>query len=313
MQNLLADEAAMNRQTHHTPFIFALAGFVFVLGFAAPALGQAQDGRVQRLSLGLVFEGPREPIEARFREFVDYLARKISSGQQVKGTIVLAPTALKLVKPLEDKQVDFYMESPYPTYLINRQGSALLLLRRWKGGVAEYRSILFTVKESPTRLEDLRGRIIAFEDPGSTSGYFLPKLLLMRKGFTLVEKSAIDAQLSPKEIGYIFAHSDKKIVELVLSKKVAAGAFSSDDYAALDEKEKSDIAILAETGAFPRHLVSIRKDLNAAVAKRLKEALLSMDQDKIRPAARRRAGGSTTTDGTLPLPRQKINPPARPV
>jgi phosphonate transport system substrate-binding protein len=172
------------------------------------------------------------------------------------------------------------MESPYPTYLINRQGSAILLLRRWKGGVAEYRSILFTVKDGPTRLEELRGRIIAFEDPGSTSGYFLPKLLLLRKGFTLTEKSAIDAQLSPKEIGYIFARSDKKIAELVLSKKVAAGAFSSDDYAALDEKQKSGIAVLAETDAFPRHLVSVRKDLNPAVAKRLKEVLLSMHQDE---------------------------------
>jgi phosphonate transport system substrate-binding protein len=269
----------MNKQTDHIFSLFALVLLVFAVGLGAAAPGQAQDARVQRLSLGVVFEGPREPIEARFREFVDYLARKISSGRQVKGTIVVAQTALKLVKPLEDKQVDFYMESAYPTYLINRQGSATLLLRRWKGGVAEYRSILFTAKESPTRLEELRGRIIAFEDAGSTSGYFLPKLLLLRKGFILTEKSANDAQVSPKEIGYIFAHTDKKIVELVLSKKVAAGAFSSDDYGALDEKQKSGIVILAETDAFPRHLVSVRKDLNAAVAKRLKEVLLSMHQD----------------------------------
>jgi phosphonate transport system substrate-binding protein len=270
----------MNRRTHQTSSVFAVASFVFVVSLVAAASGRAQDGGAQRLALGLIFEGPREPIEARFREFVDYLARKTVSGQQVKGTIVIAPTALRLVKPLQEKQVDFYMESAYPTYLINRQGAATLLLRRWKGGVAEYRSVLFTVKDSPTRLEELRGKIIAFEDPGSTSGYFLPKLLLLRKGFTLVEKSAVDAQPSAKEIGYIFAHSDKKIVELVLSKKVAAGAFSSDDYAALDEKQKAGIAILAETDAFARHLVSVRKDLNAGVAKRLKEALLSMHQDE---------------------------------
>lgn len=271
----------MKRQTRHISLIFAVAAVLFAVTSGGKAVGQTQEKvRAETLSLGIVFQGPREPIEEHFRDLVGYVARKLSSTPDIKGRVVVAPTALQLAKLLEEKQVDFYMESPYPTYLINRQGAATLLLRRWKGGMAEYRSILFTNKDSGiTRLEDLRGKIVAFEDPGSTSGYFLPKLFLLKKGFRLTEKPGLEAKVSLKEIGYIFIYSAENIASLVRSKKVAAGAISNDDYDGLGKQVIADISVLGETEKLPRHLVSIRKDLRPAVTKRLKEILLSMHQD----------------------------------
>ena len=112
----------------------------------------------------------------------------------------MAPTQSRLANLLTERKVDFYMESPYPTYLINNvYGAGKLLLRRWKGGMAEYHALIFTKRNSETkRLEDLRGKIIAFEDPGSTSGHFLPKFFLSRKGFKLSEKTRIDPNVSPR-------------------------------------------------------------------------------------------------------------------
>jgi phosphonate transport system substrate-binding protein len=180
------------------------------------------------------------------------VARKLGSGPDTQGKVVIVPTPLQMAKLLEEKKIDFYLESPYPTYLINKQGAAVLLLRRWKSGMAEYRGLIFSKKDSETnRLEQLRGKMIAFEDPGSTSGYFLPKVLLLKKGFMLPEKSRPDAKVGPKEIGYIFASTDVNVVNSVLSKRVAAGAFSDDDYGALDGSRKADIIILAQTDLFP--------------------------------------------------------------
>ncbi|HEX5607939.1 MAG TPA: PhnD/SsuA/transferrin family substrate-binding protein, partial [Candidatus Binatia bacterium] len=59
-----------------------------------------------------------------------------------------------------------------------------------------------------------------------------------------------------------------------------AGAFSTDDYAALEDTKKPLVSILAETESVPRHLVSVRKDLPEAVVNRLKSVLLAMNQDK---------------------------------
>jgi phosphonate transport system substrate-binding protein len=145
--------------------------------------------------------------------------------------------------------------------------------------MSEYRSLIFTSKQSGvTDPKELRGKIVAFEDPGSTSGYFLPKLFLLKKGFSMSQQASPESKISVGEIGYIFANTSNEVVRLVLQKKVTAGAFSTDDYAALEDKPL--ISILAETESVPRHLVSVRKDLPETVVKRLKSVLLAMDQDK---------------------------------
>ncbi len=249
------------------------------------------------LTLGVVFQGPRQPLEEHFRPMVDYAAGKLSPRGETKGMVIVAPTPGQMMKLLDEKRVDFYMESPYSTYLINRLGAARLLLRRWKGGLGEYRSLIFTNKESGiARFEDLRGKIIAFEDQGSTSGYFLPKLLLLKKGFSVTEKEDLGSKVSSREIGYIFGNTTKDIVNLVVQEKVAAGAFSNDDYAGLEDKSKTLISILSETESVPRHLVSVRKDLPEPVVNRLKEILLSMDQNEEGQKILRQADGTTKFD-----------------
>jgi phosphonate transport system substrate-binding protein len=235
---------------------------------------------IQTLRLGVVFQGAPEPVAEHFRPFVEYIGRKLAPKGEIKSTVAVVANATQLMRLLEQGPVDFYLESPFPTYLINRSGTSKLLLRRWKSGMTEYRGVIFTNKASRiTRLEDLRGKMIAFEDAGSTSGYFLPKLLLFEKGFPVAEKPALDAKVAAREIGYVFAATEKNVVKLVLHEKVAAGAISNDDYASLDETSRATLPILVESGSLPRHLVSVRRNLSEAVVKRLKEILLGMDQD----------------------------------
>ena len=257
--------------------IVAIAVFFFgILG--SNAAGQTPY-RVQTktISLGIVSEVNQKAIEGYYRDFVGYVARKLSS----EGNIVIASTPPELAKLLEQQKVDFYMESAYSTYIINDvEGAGKLLLRRWQRGKPEYQSLIFTKRNSGVnRLDDLRGKIIVFENPKSTSGYFLPKFFLQRNGFKLSEKSRLDAAATPAEIGYIFALSQEKLVNLVLTNQAAGGAFSDDDYAKLDDKTKAEIGVLAQTERLPRYLVSIRKDLAPALADRLKAILIAMSED----------------------------------
>ena len=266
------------RQLSVLPAIAALVcGF-----FAASATGQAPERvKAQTVSLGIVSELSRAQVADHFSDFVRYVAGNLTSASDIEGRVVVAPTPFQLARLIEQKKVDFYMESPYPTYLVNDvQGVAKLMLRRWKGGMAEYRSLIFTKKNGEiNRLEDLRGKVLVFENPESTSGHFLPKHFLTRKGFKFIDKSRFDPDASPTDIGYLFAGSQEKVVDWVLTKKAAAGAFSDDDYARLDEKKKSDIIILAETERLPRHLLSVRKDFSPALADRLEKILLSMHEN----------------------------------
>jgi len=289
----------VTRQTRRLAAVYAIAALLFDITLGSHVIGQT-PGRVEAktITLGIVAPMNQKEVEEHFRDFVRYVARKLSSAPAIEGRIVVAPTQSGLASLLTERKVDFYMESPYPTYLINNvYGAGKLLLRRWKGGMAEYHALIFTKRNSETkRLEDLRGKIIAFEDPGSTSGHFLPKFFLSRRGFKLSEKTRIEPNVSPGEVGYIFVYSQDKIVDLVLIKSVAAGAFSNDDYATLDERKKSDITILAETDRLPRHLVSVRRDLAPVLVDRLEKLLLSMHQDPEGQVILQRTDGTTKFD-----------------
>jgi len=261
-------------------------GFALALalggGIDDAAFGQSsKTGEVKALQLGLVSEINKAAIEEHFRDFVRYVSRRIAPGAEAGAKVVIAPTPFELTRMLEQRRVDFYMESVYPTYTINYvHGAGKTLLRRWKGGQAEYQSLIFTSRDGGIKqLADLRGKTMIFEDPGSSSGYLMPKLFLSRNGYKLVEKKAYDPNLAPGEIQYSFAYLRSKLIEAVLTKQVAAGALSDDDYNGLDEKRKSAIVVLAQTERLPRHLLSVRTDLAPQIVGQLTDLLVAMHDD----------------------------------
>jgi phosphonate transport system substrate-binding protein len=285
----------MKTERHRSPVIRTATVFLIGIIFAGNALGQTSETTgAKTIVLGIAAETNQKEIEAHYSDFVRYVARKLSS----EGKVVIASTLPQLAKLLEQRQVDFYMDSPYPTYVINNvQGAGKLLLRRWQRGKPEYQSLIFTIRNGEVRrLQDLRGKIIAFEDPDSSSGHFIPKFFLLRNGFKLVDRSRGEPKVSPGEIGFIFAYSQTKLVDLVLSKQAAAGAFSDDDHANLDEKKRSDISVLAETERLPRHLVSIRKDMAPSLAARLSDILIAMHEDSEGRKILQKTGDTTKFD-----------------
>ena len=292
--SLLVD-IIMRRQTRDLSVLAAIAALV--CGFAvASAEAQAPEKmKAQTVSLGIVTQLDRTRMADQFSDFVRYVAAKLSSGSDIKGKVVIAATSFELARLIEQRQVDFYMESPYPTHLINNvQGVAKLRLRRWKGGKAEYQSLIFTKRDGEiNRLDDLRGKVLAFEDPESTSGHFLPKSFLIRKGFKFTDKNRYDLYASPTDIGYLFAYSQENLVNWVLTKKAAAAAFSDDDYARLGGNRAASTPLsLRSKGFFPGVGRSPREDIGVDARKRARAENLKKDRrhHKVRPSARRRCG-----------------------
>jgi phosphonate transport system substrate-binding protein len=281
-------------------FYFAIVAALFLgMTLASDAVAQAPDPvQAKTLSLGMVSETHRKEIEDHFREFVRYVTRKLSSGTEIEAKVVIAPTPFELAKFLEQRKVDFYMESAYPTYVVNFvHGAGRLLLRRWKSGMADYHSVIFTRRNSGIRrLEDLKGKTIVFEDAGSTSGYLLPKLFLLRRGLQLTEKNRFDPNSAETDVRYVFAYSQAKIVDSVLTKQADAGAFSNDDFDALEQRKKIDVVVLAQTERLPRHLLSVRSDLAAALVGRLEAILLTMHEDAEGRKILQKVDGTTKFD-----------------
>ncbi|HXV79019.1 MAG TPA: PhnD/SsuA/transferrin family substrate-binding protein, partial [Candidatus Binatia bacterium] len=67
-------------------------------------------------------------------------------------------------------------------------------------------------------------------------------------------------------------------------------------FAHVSDTSKASISLLGETESVPRHLVSVRKDVPEPIVKRLREILLSMDQDKEGQEILRKADNTTKFD-----------------
>jgi phosphonate transport system substrate-binding protein len=234
----------------------------------------------QTITIGVVSDDPADEI-ATFQPLADYLAKKLAGQNILAGKIVVAATPEEMAAKLESGEVDLFFESPYGAVQAYEEASAIPLLRRWKGGIDEYYAVIVTLNSgSINRLGDLNGKMIAFEDPTSTSGYILPKALFAKQGYTVAEKNEATASVEPEEIGYFFAGSTENALALLLANKVDAVAVQSDDYEDFPPEQKDQTKVIGQTQAVPRHLVMASPRLKAAFLKAISAVLTDMENSE---------------------------------
>jgi len=216
----------------------------------------------------------------KFWPLVSYLERQLRSEGIDDGKVLVAESIPAMSSFLKQRQVDLYIDSFFPSLAVSRLSGSSLMLRRWKTGKSEYSSVVFTQKNNGiARLEDLKGKIIAFESPFSSASYFFPKIALLEKGLRLMPKRYETEPVRSDEVGYLFAHSDSKAILMVLGASVAAGATDNQKYLTVS-RNVDNLKIIHETDSFPRHIVSYRADLPTKLVNRVKEVLLNMHQSE---------------------------------
>jgi len=247
------------------------------LSFIAAVLLLPQLAFAASIKLGSINASPVAESR-RFWPFATYLARQLQSEGIDEAKVVVAETIPAMSSFLQSRDADFYIDGFYPSLAVSRLSGSKLLVRRWKMKKSDYRSFIFTRKDSGiARLEDLKGKVIAFDEPYSSSGYFFPKIDLLEKGLRLTLKIQGSDPVKSDEVGYIFGHGDSNTILLVANKAVAAGATDDQKYLTL-AKNLESLKIVHETVSFPRQIVSYRADLPANLVTKVKEVLLNMHQ-----------------------------------
>lgn len=151
-------------------------------------------------------------------------------------------------------------------------------MRRWKKGSPEIWSTFIAPKGSGlTSIEDLAGKVLAVEEPYSTSGFLLPVGTLVQRGLTVTQVDSTNATVGPNEIGYFFSWDEENTVGLVLRGKVSAGALSNEDYNKLPTGLMNDLGTFDRTIAVPRQLVSVRPGLNQEIVARVRGLLIGLN------------------------------------
>jgi len=128
-----------------------------------------------------------------------------------------------------------------------------------------------------TDVAQLAGKVLAVEEPYSTSGYLLPIGSLAEQGVAVREVSSPVASVQPHEMGYYFTWDPQNSVELVLRGIVAGAGISNQDYDKLSTELKQDLVTVGRTVTVPRSLVSARPGLEQALLEQIVTLLILAD------------------------------------
>lgn len=253
-----------------------------LLPCSTTAAPDPEDTRHKTLIIGRVSSKPKKHIK-NLQPIVDYAAARLQDCGITQSKVVFAKNNAQMIEYLRQGKVDWVTETPFSAALFEQAGHSQITLLRWKKGVARYSTLFFTRKDSQVnKLTDLVGRKIAFEDPGSTSAFFLPVSTLLDQGLTVQQLESPRATVDTENVGYIFARGEMNISSWVYLKLVDAGVMSNRDWDEEDRaqpKMRESLRVFYQTANVPRAVELFRTGLDERLQSKLKKILLGMHHD----------------------------------
>ena len=229
--------------------------------------------------------------------FAAELAKKV--GIPIK---VYMPTDyLGVVEALRNKTADLAFVHPAGYVFASREAKAQIVAVDVWHGKTSYTSRFYVRKDSGIKtLEDLRGKTIAFVDPGSTSGYVYPMVMLIKKGLV----KARDPKTFFKEAMFAGTH-EAALLALLNGSVDAVASFDLAPQQYLKDKERVDkLAYVAETEPIPEAGMAVREGLDPALVKKLHDSLMAFNAPEYRPILKDFYG----IDGFAPAKDSDYNP-----
>jgi phosphonate transport system substrate-binding protein len=241
-----------------------IAAAVGALTIAGAAQAQSSAG-VLRVS-AIPDEAPTE-LQRKFKPLGDYLARQ--TGLKVEFTPVTDYAAS--VEGLINRKIDMVWFGGFTFVQANvrSKGQVTPLVQRAED--EKFRSVFITTQPGITKLEDLKGKTLAFGSESSTSGHLMPR------SFLLAAKINPDTDL--KRIAFSGAHD--ATVAAVAGGKVDAGALNISVWEKLIEGKKVDpkqVRVFYTTPGYFDYNWSVRSDMDPALKKKIVDAFLALDE-----------------------------------
>lgn len=223
----------------------------------------SSEDTIKITAIGL--EDPAKMIE-NFNPLCEYLTQKI--GKKVE--FIPSANYEKAVEGLKDGTIDMASLGPV-TYVQAHDGfGAEPIVKSLENGKASYESVIFVRKDSKiSKVEDLKGKKVAFGDKDSMSSNCAPKYLMYNKG--IKESDLAEAKNMT---------SQDDVITGVLNGDYDAGVAKSNVF---DKNKDKGVGFkeIGRQGNIPTFPYTVRPGLDSKVKEDLKKALLELKDEKI--------------------------------
>lgn len=247
---------------------FARPALAFFLAGALCLAGVLEAAPDKLRLVFIAYENPNQLIE-NVEPVVTYLTGAL--GVEIEH--FAATDYAAVVEALRHGSADAGFMGPLQYVLAHDQAGARPILGEIYNGSATYVSRIFVRRDSGIeKLEDLRGRSVAFVDPISSSGYMYPLDIFRDRQLI---KSREDADTFFKKV--YFAGGDEQAIRAVLNRFVDAAGIGQYAYDLLRAEERDEIVFIGESKPIPSHCVVVREGFDEGLTEKLREALLALN------------------------------------
>lgn len=235
--------------------------FLLVQLSGLSGLAAAQD-RPTKLVIGLL-PGESAPTVIRLNEPLRaYLEKRLG----IPVEMVVGANYAATSEALRFGRLDIAFLGPV-TYILQSRRAKLEPFSRPTHAVVgpTFQAVIIVPKDSPAKtLADLKGKEVAFGDPASTSGTWVPRYQLLEAGL-----------ISGRDYTLRVLGAHDAVALAVANKKVAAGGLSMPVYLRLIREGKIDgntVRILAESAPIPEYMWTFRQGLDPAFKEEIRKA-----------------------------------------
>lgn len=239
---------------------------VLVLGLVAGCFKKEE----KELVMGFVPHKDGDKLIEEIAPLEEMLTAEL--GIPVKG--FTATNYVSVVEGFGSGQVDFGLIPPFASVLATDEFQAKpILVVVNKKGETTYKSQFLVRKDSGIKsLEDIKGRKVAFVEPGSTSGYLFPASLLKKNGIDL-----------EKDVQYLYSGGHDKSLQLLLNGDVDVATTFVDvreRYAEEFPTALNMTEVLTYTDPIPGISVTVSSKMDAETAEKVKAALIKISESE---------------------------------
>lgn len=246
------------------------AALVFGAALALPAAAQTSVADPATLRVALLPDENAATIIKDNQGLKEYLEKTL--GKKVE--LVVTTDYSSMIEAMRFGRLELAYFGPLSYLLAKSKSDIEPFAALMSGGSTTYTSVIVANADKHiNKIEDIKGKDVAFGDPASTSSHLVPRAMMLDHGL------ASERDYKPHYVG---AHD--AVAKAVQNGNAEAGALSRPIYDSLVERgiiDPKKVKVIAETKPIPQYPWTMRSNLDPQLKEKVRQAFYNLKEADI--------------------------------